>query len=321
MHIAICFDGNFIMPAGVLMQSVCVNNRDEDITFHVVSDELPPQQEQLLKGIIAPFKNKTICSYIVNPEDYQNLPGFGAVFKHISGAFYYRLHLVEILPSGVNKILYLDSDTIVRGSLSELWDTDVEDCALAAARDVMDGTEETFALVNFPMSKGYFNSGVMLLNLAYWRKHNILEKCKEFMKEHPEQIAYLDQDVLNYVCQDCKKRLNLKYNLQTNFLNRKRASFYQECKNEIDRAIDNPVIVHYTGGEKPWTKACRHPFRVLWLSYYAQTPWRALPLQENSPFGLRVKKFFSEPLRKLGLIPELPPYSSGYLPNIKQFTE
>ena len=322
MHIAICFDGNFIIPSGVLMQSVCVNNSDEDITFHVVSDGLDSRQEQLLKGIVNPFKNKTICFYSVNSEEYQNLPGVGKVLKHITtGAAYYRLHLGEILPNNINKVLYLDGDTIVRGSLSELWDTDVENCALAAAPEPIDGNEETFALANFPMSKVYFNSGVMLLNLSYWRKQNILEKCKEFMQNHSDQIAYLDQDVLNYVCQDCKNTQDIKYNLQSGYLRKVRANFVGERKDNTDRAIENPTIVHYTGGGKPWTKGCRHPFRILFLYYYAQTPWRNTPLQENRPIGLRLKKNISKCLRKLKLMQEESPYASHYIPNLTILTK
>ena len=56
IDIAACTDRNFVMPTGVMIQSVCVNNPDVDIVFHIILDEnLPPLQQDRRFLDIAPI--------------------------------------------------------------------------------------------------------------------------------------------------------------------------------------------------------------------------------------------------------------------------
>ena len=90
----------------------------------------------------------------------------------------------------------------------------------------------------------------------------------------------------------------------------------EEYKKKIQEALQDCVIVHFSA-EKPWRTSCKHPFRSSFHKYYCQTLWRNEPLQETRPLKLRIIKFFSTKLRKLKLIPELPPYGEEYISGLK----
>lgn len=314
MDIVACTDNHFIMPTGVMMYSVCVNNAEEPITFHIVIDEkVTNSQKEDLQTTIQCFHNKAIAFYCIDGGKYVKLP---ARDEHptITQATYYRLNLAEILPERIDKVLYLDGDVICRKSLVSLWNTDISQCAVAGGPDAIETAVEKENHLHLQHWNGYFNAGVLLINLRWWREHNSTEAFFSFISEHGEWIKYQDQDVLNYVFNDHKILLPIKYNLVSGFL-------YSDVDpgkhlKELEDAIQDPCIVHYTGGRKPWAISSRHPYNRTFLKYYSQTIWKDQPFQEDRPMKLRVIKFFSGLLRKLHLIKELPPYGRGCLPGL-----
>ncbi|WP_202799349.1 glycosyltransferase, partial [Treponema sp. JC4] len=98
---------------------------------------------------------------------------------------YLRFFIEKKLPSDVHKVLYFDCDIIVVDSLMELYETDISDFSLAAAFDVECDDICRYNRLDYPFKDGYFNSGVMLINLDYWRKHSISEKALKFVMENP----------------------------------------------------------------------------------------------------------------------------------------
>ena len=131
MDIVVCTDNKYIMPVGVMMYSVCVNNPNTKICFHVVIDEsVTPENQKKLEDTITPFDNQ-ILFYKIDSSPFRKYPSLKDG-ERITQATYYRLFLPEILPQSLNKVLYLDGDIIVRDSLEELWKTDIKDCAIAA---------------------------------------------------------------------------------------------------------------------------------------------------------------------------------------------
>lgn len=315
MDIIVCTDNNFIMPTGIMLYSVCVNNKESDITFHVIIDNVSTDNKQKLQETVMAYKGKNIVFYDIDKIDISDIPTVKKGTRW-SKAAYYRLYVTELLPSTINKVIYLDGDIIVRKSLLPLWEIDLNDFAVAAAPDVYFMEDSYFNRLKYPKVKGYFNSGVLVINLDYWRKNNLLTEFKCFMRQYAERIAVVDQDVLNYVLQDCKKAIPIKYNLQSYFLWSNKPYTSAEIDLELKEAINDCVVLHFTG-PNPWQTTCRHPYRSTFFKYQSKTIWKDTPLSDNRPVKLRIIKFFSRILRLLKLIPELPPYSKDYLPNLK----
>lgn len=281
IHILLSTDGNYIMPSGVMMKSVSVNNSDIPIEFHVMIDESVTQkQKEQLQRVLVDSEHK-ITFHLINGNLFKHYPALGTVKSYLSKAAYYRLFVTDIVGDNVHKILYLDGDIIVTQSLLELWQVDISNYALGAVTDMAGGRQE-FERLGYVANDGYFNSGVLLINLDYWRKHKLKEKFMDLIVKHPEKIVLHDQDVLNIILHDKKLNLPMKYNVQNGFLcktfKEELGNRYEECKEEWLGAITQPVIIHFTDGKKPWHVEDCNPLSYEWFKYYKQTEWKYQPL-------------------------------------------
>jgi lipopolysaccharide biosynthesis glycosyltransferase len=194
-----------------------------------------------------------VSLYQVSAEEVRGL----RVDGWVSLAVYYRLLGPHILPGSITKILYLDSDIIVRRSLTELWNIDLGRYALAAVEDV--GRPRRF------------NSGVMLINLNFWRQNNVPERAITFGRDHPEKNEDWDQSALNAILVDQWFELPPIWNGQV----------------ALGLGYEPPAdsaIIHYAGPVKPWHYSSwkvPHPFIYEYHRYRRKTPWRRYGLQEG----------------------------------------
>lgn len=315
MDIVVCTDNNFVMPTGIMMYSVCVNNQESAITFHIVTDNVSSENKKKLAETVSAFQKKSVVFYDIEEIDTSDIPALENNAR-LTITTYYRLFLTEILPPSIKKVIYLDGDIIVRQSITPLWNFNFEETAIAATPESHSAEDSFYERLGYPKEKGYFNAGVLLIDLEYWRNNRLFLVFKDFMKNHADRIVNHDQDVLNYTLRDCKTELPIKYNFQAGFLWNERNYSAKYC-HEVEKTINNPVILHFTGAQKPWHMSCRHPYRSTYMKYKSQTVWKDEPLQEDRPLSLRLKKAISKVLRKIHLIPELPPYGKGFLPNLK----
>lgn len=275
MEILCCTDHNFVIPMGVMMHSLCVNNKNNELHFHIfIDNSVTEDQKQELRSVIN--KGNTISFYLIDVSDIKQYLVVKVANFPIS--IYYRLLLADILPKDIHKILYLDADMIVRHDLSELYNINIDGNAIAGVTDQYN-IDDSCKKLEYSASLGYFNSGVLLFNLDYFRDNNITDKLIKFIKENPEKLSCPDQDTLNYVLRNEKKVLPLKYNVQEGFFRIPPAISRQA--DELDAAIHDPYIVHFTTDKKPWKKSCKHPLRNLYYEYRKGTPWANSTFMEH----------------------------------------
>ena len=186
---------------------------------------------------------------------------------------YYRILAPHLLPVNLKKVLYLDSDLIVMHPLEELWDIDLVDRALAA---VIDGNPGRATELGLPAGAKYFNSGVMLINLEFWRRHDIEKKVIEFIKRNPDKLEHWDQDALNAVLVDNWTELNTHWNVQ-----------YET----IIKAppIYDAAVAHFCGDVKPWHWSKDYSFRHEYRVYRKKTPWPWYRLELRSGWPKRLQ--------------------------------
>lgn len=303
INIVACPDKDFVMPTGLMMYSVCVNNLDVDIDFHIIIDEsVTKDDQQDLMDSICMFEGKKVLFY-----HFENKSGiiFPIISEsHLTLSAYYRLYLTDILPSSINKVLYLDGDVIIRHSLKELWDMDLSDFALAAVPDMRVGTIDRYDVLGYSKSLGYFNSGVLLINLAYWRQHQVTKLFNEFIRNRSEAILHYDQDVLNYIFREQKMTLPIKFNFQHGFLWKNPQYDWSKYGEEVIEARKDPVIVHFTGA-KPWRPSYDpNPFRSTFLKYQKMTRWEGLTI-DLRPYPMKIRHFFGNILRRMRIRPRI----------------
>lgn len=265
MEILCCTDHNFVIPMGVMMHSLCINNANNELHFHVfIDNSVTEKQKDELREVIN--EGNTLTFYLVDVSAIQKYLIVKVAAFPIS--IYYRLLLADILPKELHKVLYLDADIIVRHDLSRLWNYDIKDYALAAVED-QSPNYKFWEFLDYPKGKGYFNSGVILFNLDFIRSNKCSQELIDFIKGNPDKLKCPDQDTLNYVFRDRKKLLPLKYNVMEGFY---RQPPLQPDSAELEDAIKDPFILHFNG-DKPWQKKCHHPLKNLYYEYKEGTPW------------------------------------------------
>ncbi len=212
-----------------------------------------------------------------------------------SSSTFSRLYLTEFFSPQTEKLLYLDCDIIVLGSLEGLYGTDIEGLYGAGVGDCVSGGHRR--AVGLMGESVYVNAGVLLVNLKKWREDKVSDKFDEFAKSYDNVVPYADQGIVNGVLSCKLKELPLKYNCYTALYDfsyddlrtfRKPSRFYSE--NEVGEAKDSPVIVHFTTGFlslRPWIKGCGHPYASVWLKFKGESPWAETPLREDGRSGMK----------------------------------
>lgn len=310
IHIAACFDHGYVMPTGVMMYSVCANNPDVNIVFHLIIDESVQDDDRKdLSAVASGFCGKTIAFYSIKSLLSTSFPLIRE--EWLTRSTYYRLYLSEILPASLDKVLYLDGDCIVRHSLRQLWETNLSGYAVGGVFDSSESDIEYYNRLKYPPVLGYFNAGVLLVNLDYWRCHDVSGMFFEFIKSCPDRIIYEDQDVMNYVFREKKQFVDVKYNLQTAFLRISGRWDYWKYEDELKAAIVDPTIVHFTEENKPWLaySHCRHPYIDIFYKYQDQTKWKGMRYEKRS-FKQKMKNYVGDYLRHIGY---LKPIKSPYI--------
>lgn len=266
MNIAFCTDERYSFPCGVSITSIFENNKEEECKIYILTDGLEPETIEKFKRLEEEYRQKIEIINIGN-KLFDNLK----VCDRFPKSIYYRFLLPQLLNE--EKIIYLDCDIIVTSSLKELWNTDIKDFACGAVEDQM--SDHIIIQNRTGLYKDYFNSGVLLMNLDYWRKNNIAKSITEFILDNPDICVYPDQDAMNFILYDKVKFLEYKYNYQEFFYEPKERIFLHKKKwaNLIPDG-STPVVLHYTGYFKPWHRGCSHPYKKLFIKFKAMSPWQ-----------------------------------------------
>ena len=159
-------------------------------------------------------------------------------------ACYLRLMLPRLVAGRYERLLYLDSDIFLNGELSGLLHIDMCDAAIAAVRDNSQWRTPNRLLPEFKTlqlpATPYFNSGMLLIDVARYQTEQILEQCLELLKNHPEALPRHDQSLLNLVMRGKWTEVSPVWNWQYTWSSR----FFAD--------IAEPRLVHFIGPRKPW---------------------------------------------------------------------
>jgi lipopolysaccharide biosynthesis glycosyltransferase len=275
MDIVICINEQYLMPAGVMLCSLFENNKEEQITIHVLLGEGGDKCVKPLEKLIARY-HQIIRFYDMKDIRMDDFPvGLSFQEPFITKEAYFRLFMMDVLPQELDKVLYLDVDMVICGNIRELWDTDISDVAVGAVPDCFHQDIHETNRIGYEVGLGIFNSGLLLINLNYWRQHEVMKDFVAYAKEAKDHLKYHDQDVLNYVFRHCKKELPIRFNLQTIHMYHDRFRYLHfRLVEEVKEAFLHPVVIHYTGPEKPWYSNAYHPLKGYFEKYRQMTPWK-----------------------------------------------
>jgi lipopolysaccharide biosynthesis glycosyltransferase len=238
-----CINDKYAIYCTVLIASI---RRFDDPVFHIFHDGLSQKSIDMISS-----KAGNVKFYLISEDLFS---GIGTNSKWPS-IVYYRLFAAELLPENLERVLYLDCDIYVRGSLKELYTIELGDKYLAAAEDVLHACFGMLNALSIDPINSYFNSGVMLIDLNKWRKFSVIDKAVSYSATYRESIIHPDQDCLNYIFQGRWKPINKKWNFLKNFQNSYSSVEHLMADYQCEGST-YPVVIHFSG-VKPW-KAGNH---------------------------------------------------------------
>lgn len=264
-------------------------NSNENFNYDIVvlSNKISLENKILLKDTFSKSNFSIRFVEISSYLDQQDL----FIWGHITKMTYTRLACLDLFKN-YKKVLYLDSDIVVNKDISDLYNTDIQNYYIAAAKDsIMAGwinglnkvESEYVKKLNLGEEKNYFNAGVLLVNIE---KFSSQVTSKElFELANSQKFRWGDQDVLNKVCEGNVYFLENSWNFMAHFYNDEREipeyyaseDFFSKYK-EADKA---PNIVHYAGNVLPTVVPQVHHFFDFW-KYARKSPFYEFLLTVHS---------------------------------------
>ena len=273
INVCISLNSQYTRYACVMLTSLFKNNNNNKVNVFVLNRDLRKYDIEALKATAAKWKQKIIF-IMINSDMFAGLP----VTKQYITEVYFRLLMPYVLPSTLERVLYLDIDIIVRGSLTGLFSVKLNDTEYIAA--CIDNTSSVLdrhrqELFDRYEDLRYFNSGVMLWDLAKFRKTYKFEDFKLAAAEIKYDMPLPDQDLLNYMLYNKVKYIDAdKYNCFV------RNSFHPNACASLNELKNGNVILHFTGCP-PWRVSMKSELYKIWWDYARLTPFYKQLLREQ----------------------------------------
>lgn len=286
MNVVWSSDENYAQHLAVSMLSLLDSNRTEtELNCYIISNNITDSSRMELDRLAAGFNRRI---HWIDFEPFKQRLELNMSWP-ISISSYARLFLQEMLPNDVDRVLYLDCDTVVCDSLRELFELDLGNCCVGAVRDFI--IPSLKKIIGLPADAAYINAGILLIDLQTWRRDRILDSFLGYIESQNGTVIHHDQGVVNHCLHDRIHILNPRFNAMTPLFTQKYRSirtiwgeYYTESlRNE---AIVSPAILHFTPGftAQVWDVKCIHPLKDRYLHYLDQTVWKGRVTDQHEPF-------------------------------------
>ena len=313
-------DDSYAMPLAVTLKSACRNlSRGSRIRLFLLTGGIRNDNWRMLEQT---FQGQPIDVNVIEPE--REIVADLSISHHISHTAYFRLLAAELLPPDVKKVVYLDSDLLIRKDISQLWELPLNDRYCLATVDVAcpyvdakSGCKNfrraapymaslrpipNYRQLGLDGSHEYFNSGVMVLNLDRWRRENIVDDLLRTLRDNQRFVWCWDQYALNVVFHRQWGRFDPCWNQGAHLFEYPSGDHAPIDRLEWQSAKLDPAIVHFTTEFKPWHFRSDHPAlkssrAELFYQGLDDTAWKNW---RPDPIPLTAKQWFN--FRMLDLI-------------------
>ncbi len=244
---AVVFAGDYayIRQIETAMKSLCRHN--SHVKIYVLNQDIPQEWFNRLRMYVQEIGGDLIDCKLIGRQFQMN---WSNKLPHINHMTFARYFIPDFVTE--DKVLYLDSDLIVTGDLTDLFELDLGENYLGAARSC------------FGAGVG-FNAGVLLINNKKWKSETIRQKLIELTEKEHKNVKEGDQSILNMLFKDQYSLLEDKYNFQIGFdagAAEKNHAFIFEIP-----LTPFPEILHYISPDKPWKQFSVGRLREEWWKY------------------------------------------------------
>lgn len=290
MNIMYLCDNHYAMILGISILSLLDSNKDaESINIFLVNDKISDDNINKISKLVDSYNRKLI---ILEKPNIKALLGCKVkTYCWIENVFS-KVLLSEVFKDykEIHRIIFIDSDTLIVGSLKDLWNMDLESHIGAGVCEAMGNIHKR--VIGLSKEDNYFNGGMFLIDLDKWRNTDVDAKASEFVNRYRGELEYTDESVLNGILSQDLKRISPKYNLTslsiyftTDELKTYRKSYINYSEEERQEAIGEAKIIHFTStflDVRPWVEGCKHPYAQKWLEYKAKSFWADEPMMMDA---------------------------------------
>ena len=261
MNILLTINKKYVKLVNILLNSIQLSNKDTKFDVYILHRELDIEDKNIIESGLD-LNKFNIKMIKIDEEEVKNFPQYQ---KRYPKEIYFRLFATKYLPENIDKILYLDSDTLVINKLDELYNMDFEGnfyIATTHVKKILRKINEVRLRIDDDVP--YINTGVLLINLKELRKIDVQKEVCEFVENNSKKLMLPDQDIITALYGDKIKIVDaLRYNLGDRDLN---IYNLNHIKNPIGLkwVKENTVIIHYYGRNKPWNKNYRGKLGVFY---------------------------------------------------------
>lgn len=247
LNLLVTLNENYLPQLNVMLYSLLRSNGDCSFDVYLLHSSIPEAALTRTRKILG--DKGRLCPVQVKELRLTDAPTTDRYPQEI----YYRIFAARFLPRELERVLYLDPDLIINGSLLPLYGTDMSNYYFAAASHV--GTlilKFNDLRLDMDESAPYINSGVMLMNLELLRREQNEADVFRFMQERKGLLILPDQDIISGLYGRRIYTLDpFRYNM-TERLFQAHVPFDRDLN--LDWVRENSVIIHYCGRNKPWKK-------------------------------------------------------------------
>ena len=245
INILVTLDENYIPYLNVMLSSLLHSNPETCFDVYLLHSSISEGSLKDTKRIL----NNQGCLIPIKADDLwlDNAPTTSRYPKEM----YFRIFAALYLPQSLDRVLYLDPDIVVNGSVSKLYNLPMDDYYFAAASHVGGVLRAVNALrLDMESDSPYINSGVMLMNLNRLRNEQKYDVVFDFIEKRKNRFILPDQDIISSLYGTKIFTLNpFQYNM-TELLYQQHHPFEKDLT--IDWIRSHSVIIHYCGRNKPW---------------------------------------------------------------------
>lgn len=269
-------NNNYFKYACASIYSLLENNQHFDkITIYYIDENLSETCKIHLERIVSKFNRKIVwfsSKSITDELEKNNIPKYKGTY-----AVYYRWFGYDLADCS-DRMVYIDSDTIITGKLDKLFIMDMDNKPMAMCRDCIYDFYKKHIRLN---EKPYFNTGVIVFDIKKCKTINVKEMFYNFLISNEILILYSEQDAASMVFNDYIKTLDSNFNVYANYnafsisrfykaMSIERSTFYTE--QEMENAKSNPIIKHCSAffGSRPWHRGSIHPYTDAFNNYFSK---------------------------------------------------
>ena len=259
MNISYIFDEGYAPCAAVSMVSLLKNSsKPEEVVFYIFDDGIKEESKSRLLELCEMYRAKIF--FIETQKITERLQKLQVQPWRGRYSAYVKLMVANFLPCDMQRVIVIDADTIIDGSVEELETMNLHGHPCAMALEGIHGDYNQIS--GLSDAAELYNTGVIVYDLPVWKEKRIEERLLEHLIHVRSKYMLPEENPISIVLKKDVERLSPQFNFITQFYVYNTRQYYKRfCWENL-----------FTS--RPWYKENIHPYTALYDKYLQMTPWR-----------------------------------------------